>query len=114
MTLTLPLAPSLNHYWRRVGNRTLLSRDGRAFRSACELAAIAQRPTLLDGPVSITGTVYMARLGCDLDNRIKPILDALQGICYADDGQVAEIHLRKDLDRANPRVVLTIEPMEIA
>jgi len=32
MMLTLPYPPSINHYWRRVGPRTLISREGRAFR----------------------------------------------------------------------------------
>ncbi len=30
--LELPYPPSVNHYWRRVGARTLISRGGRAFR----------------------------------------------------------------------------------
>ena len=30
MVLTLPYPPSINHYWRRVGPRTLISREGRA------------------------------------------------------------------------------------
>jgi crossover junction endodeoxyribonuclease RusA len=30
--LTLPYPPSVNHYWRRVGRRTLISREGRTFR----------------------------------------------------------------------------------
>ncbi len=30
--LTLPYPPSVNHYWRRVGSKTLVSRAGRRFR----------------------------------------------------------------------------------
>jgi crossover junction endodeoxyribonuclease RusA len=108
--LTLPLPPTMNSYWRAVGRRVLISAKGRAFRKACQCAAIAQRPVLLDGDVAVRGTVYLHRRGCDLDNRIKPLLDALQGIAYANDGQVAEIHLRRALDPRNPRVVVTIEP----
>ena len=47
----LPYPPSVNHYWRRVGARTLISRGGRAFRQAvCSLlAARGMRP--LSGPL---------------------------------------------------------------
>ncbi len=114
MTLTLPLPPSMNHYWRHVGRKVLVSADGRKYRTDCALRAVMQRPVLLECEVSVRGTVYMARAGCDLDNRVKPILDALQGICYTNDSQVSEIHLTRSIDRANPRVEITIEPMETA
>ena len=38
MPLTLPYPPSVNHYWRRVGLHTLISREGRTFRqNVCAL-----------------------------------------------------------------------------
>ena len=38
MELTLPFPPSVNHYYRRVGPRTLISREGRTFRrNVCAL-----------------------------------------------------------------------------
>ena len=36
--LVLPYPPSINHYWRRVGCRTLISLEGRTFRrNVCAL-----------------------------------------------------------------------------
>lgn len=32
----------------------------------------------------------------DLDNYVKLVLDALNGLCYVDDGQVVEIHASKN------------------
>lgn len=116
MTLTLPLPPSANHYWRSIvvknRVRVLVSKDGRAFRKHCALVAMAHRVNRLDGEVEVTGTVYMARRGCDLDNRVKPLLDALKGVCWNDDVQVAAIRFTRDLDRDNPRVELTITAIE--
>ena len=41
VVITLPYPPSVNHYWRRVGPRTLISREGRAFRKdVCALLAL--------------------------------------------------------------------------
>ncbi len=38
LTLSLPYPPSINHYWRHVGFRTLISREGRTFRkNVCAL-----------------------------------------------------------------------------
>jgi Holliday junction resolvase RusA-like endonuclease len=44
--LKLPYPPSINHYWRRVGTRTLISRKGRRFRERVTaiLAALHVRP----------------------------------------------------------------------
>ena len=54
----LPYPPSVNHYWRRVGARTLISRTGRAFRaSVCSLLA-ARRVEPLDGPLIVQIDVY--------------------------------------------------------
>ena len=42
MILTLPYPPSVNHYYRRVGPRTLISREGREYRTqVCGLLAPA-------------------------------------------------------------------------
>jgi len=98
--LTLPYPPSVNHYWRRVGARTLISREGRAFRrNVCALLA----PRLCsgqagDGPRKppAGGRIALAmdafppdRRRRDLDNIQKPVADALQhaGI-YEDDSQI--------------------------
>jgi Holliday junction resolvase RusA-like endonuclease len=59
--------------------------------------------------VSITLKVYRARKSGDLDNRIKPLLDALQGVAFYDDKQVIEIHAFRFDDKHNPRVEVTIE-----
>lgn len=106
--LTLPLPPTANSYYRRVGRKTLISADGRAFRRKCGLLAAAQVRQPLEGPVEISGTIYMARRGCDLDNRIKPLLDGIEGHAFANDRQVVRLDLRKDLDHDNPRAELKI------
>lgn len=44
----------------------------------------------------------------DLDNCAKAILDGLNRIAWADDGQVAELHVRK-VWGPEPRTVVTVE-----
>lgn len=106
--LTLPLPPTANKYYRRVGRKTLISRDGRAFKQRCGILTAGQTKQPIEGPIEISGTIYMARRGCDLDNRIKPLLDGMEGWAYVNDRQVVRLDLRKDLDRENPRAEVEI------
>jgi Holliday junction resolvase RusA-like endonuclease len=47
----------------------------------------------------------------DLQNLPKTTMDALNDVVYVDDSQIHEMHIRKRLDRNNPRVTITIEEM---
>lgn len=61
-------------------------------------------------------TYYFKRGSLDVDNMPKPILDALNGLVYADDSQVTDLVCRKrdrnrDLQFENPSPVL-LESLE--
>jgi len=45
LKVELPYPPSINHYWRRVGPKTLISREGRLFRAS--VVAIRERNACL-------------------------------------------------------------------
>lgn len=78
--------------------------------------------TKLDGPVSLS--VYFCfkmpkRLKGkpephivvpDLDNLVKTVKDALNGLAYWDDAQVTDIHAFKRYTTGKPRTEITIEP----
>lgn len=88
----LPYPPSVNHYWRRVGRATLISREGRRFRKAV-CSALAARPGRnppLAGRLAVFVTVCPPdRRRRDLDNVQKALLDALEhGGVYRDDAQI--------------------------
>lgn len=46
----------------------------------------------------------------DIDNIVKSILDALNGVAYRDDTQVVELHVRKQYGE-RPRVEVLIQPV---
>ena len=95
--LELPYPPSVNHYWRRVGARTLISRGGRAFRTAvCSILA-ARGVTPLTGPLLVEIDIFPPdRRRRDIDNCLKSLLDALQcGGAYLDDSQIVQLHIEK-------------------
>ncbi len=97
LDLELPYPPSVNHYWRRVGHRTLISRGGRAFRRAVQVALAARGVQPLAGRLAITIDVHPPdRRRRDLDNALKALLDALEhGGSYSDDAQIDDLRVRR-------------------
>ena len=109
-TVTLPLGPSANRYWRKFKNRMVISAEAVAYKREVAVLAQAAALPLLEGDIAITLDVYRRQRSGDLDNRIKVTLDALQGIAYTDDKQIVEIHARRFDDKKNPRVEVAISP----
>ena len=100
LILDLPYPPSVNHYWRRVGNKTLLSAEGRRYRQEvlhalcgiCPLVAFAPSARL-HVQISLSPPDHRRR---DLDNTLKAMLDALQHAnVYADDSQIDRIDITR-------------------
>lgn len=50
----------------------------------------------------------------DIDNCLKSISDALNGMLYDDDHQIDEIYAYRDYDRHEPRAVVTVRRLSIA
>lgn len=110
--ITLDYPPSSNRYWRVYNNHVVRSTAATAYidhvGSICALAGIQP----LDGDVAVTLRVYRPMRRGDLDNRIKIVLDALQGFAYMNDEQVVAIHATRHDDKVNPRVELEIARLE--
>lgn len=104
--IDLPLPPSANVYWRMMRGRTVVSPQVRDYRVVVAHRCATMTP--LAGRVRLTLHVFMGRRTGDLSNRLKVLEDALQGYAYTDDGQVAEIHMYKHYDKANPRVEVDV------
>jgi Holliday junction resolvase RusA-like endonuclease len=64
------------------------------------------------GDVAICATFYYGtRRKFDLDNANKLWADALSGIVYVDDNQIASLLLRRRYDKENPRIeIIVSEP----
>lgn len=109
LTITLPFPPSVNTYYRHVGFRTLISREGRAYRrKVCAILRQAGvRP--LDGRLEVTVVVHPPDLRRrDADNLLKCLLDSMQhGGAYVDDSQIRRLHVEMD-DRAVPGGQVTV------
>lgn len=108
IALTLPPPVLANRYWRKFKNRMVISAEAKAYKAHVALLARTSGAVLLTGDISVRLDVYRGAKRGDLDNKIKVVLDALQGICYADDKQIVEIHALRFDDKKNPRVEVQI------
>lgn len=56
---------------------------------------------------------YRERKAGDLDNRLKVMVDALEGVAFDNDSQIAQIEARyDDTEPGNPRMVVEVVPLE--
>ena len=97
VTLALPWPPSVNHYYRHVGPRVLISKDGRRYREA--VAAVARRagnPTFSE-PVEVALDLHPPdNRRRDADNSLKSCLDALTcARVYEDDSLIQRLTVTK-------------------
>ena len=90
--------------------------------SAFKKALGYQARTAMRGKEILTGAVKMkitfykrrkisSRQFGDVDNLMKAVLDALNGVCYVDDSQVTELYgVKKFSDK--PKIVIQIEEVK--
>jgi crossover junction endodeoxyribonuclease RusA len=109
LTLTLPYPPSANRYWRNYRGITVTSEEARAYKQEVGYRARTAGLTPLQGDVILRLDIYRPRKVGDLDNRIKLLIDSLNGFAWGDDSQIVEIHARRFDDKKQPRVDVTIE-----
>lgn len=100
--MMLPYPPSGNRYWRHFRGRTVRSSDAGLYRVAVRNLARSEglKESLL-GPIRVCATLHprltkkgeASKTRLDLDNCVKVLLDALQGIAYDNDRQVEDLRI---------------------
>jgi crossover junction endodeoxyribonuclease RusA len=112
MNIVLPFPPSANRYYRNFRGRVVKSKAALDYQRAVGCLATGDAsngfPTLLTGAVGLQLNFYRPQRRGDLDNRLKVLVDALQGILYSDDKQIVELHAYLHDDKISPRVEITI------
>lgn len=111
MIFMLPYPPSNNRYYRHVRGRVLLSKEGRAYRTAAMAAANGRAELPLTGLLRVVLNVFPpTRWGQDLDNIPKAICDALQAAgVIENDRQINELHVFRKPKQESPCVMVGIE-----
>ena len=119
LTVSLPVPPSINHQYATVNGRRVLSSAGRAYKiqvgQQVWLALVQSQARLLlqdrlqSGPLVISIRFFFASsLRRDLDGGLKITQDAVCEGLGINDNRIVETHLYKHVDKANPRIELSL------
>ncbi len=116
LTVELPYPPSVNRYYRHVGFKTLISREGRAYRNlVCALLRRAGvRP--MDGTVAVGIDLYPPDCRTrDADNAQKALLDSMQhGGVYRNDSQVKKLlTIMRDMVVPGGKAIVCVVPLDL-
>ena len=110
--IALPYPPSINHYWRNVQGRTLISKRGREYREQVRRLVLAFGGTASFGrlPLYVHMLAVMPdRRKRDLDNLTKAVLDALThaGV-WEDDSQINDLRITrsKQVEKGGSLIVM--------
>lgn len=97
--LYLPFPPTANTYIRHTSSgRHYMTAEGRAFRKIVLSAVRRSKARKVEGRLEVIVTLCPKnRKKGDIDNRIKPLLDAMQAAkCFDNDEQVDRLEVRRD------------------
>lgn len=113
--LEFPWPPSMNHQWRNVDGRAVLSAAARKWKATADAALMVQkRQRFGDARVQISIDLHAPnRRRYDIDNRIKMVLDSLQRThVLTDDSQVDVLIINRGEIRPDGMAVVTVEEIE--
>lgn len=104
-----PVGISVNHCWKRVGNRTYLEPGVRRYRDEVYLALRNER-SFNDGAVRLEiGMFPPDKRRRDIDNILKVVLDSLvHASLIEDDSQIMQLYVEKHPPVKDGRLELTV------
>lgn len=116
--LTVPFPPTLNHNVARNGKRYFRDKNYETFIELVGYEWRRVRPRIWNPQRRYAVDIrlfYDTKRRYDVDNRVKPLLDAFtKAGVWQDDSQVDEIRVvRGAIDKANPRSEIAIIPLEV-
>ena len=109
ITLTLPLAHSVNRLWRIAGKRMIKSSEYRAWLDEAGWMVKKQTRDTIDGKYAIHIKAYHTNKRRDLDNILKATSDLLVGLGMVDDSQCMALAAEWTEDNTAPMIVTLIE-----
>jgi Holliday junction resolvase RusA-like endonuclease len=107
LVLTLPVPGSANRLSRTGKGRVYKPKAEREYQASAGWA-MASCPRI-PGDVDVSVIWYRARKSGDVDNRLKPLLDALKDVAFGDDAAVARLAIERiDSPEVRPCMVVAI------
>jgi len=92
--------------------RTVLSKEGKKFKSGFKEAILEQNFVILQDKVKVDITLtFPDNRARDIDNYSKSLLDCLTGTIIKDDSQIYELHITKQIIKGESSTKLKIETL---
>jgi crossover junction endodeoxyribonuclease RusA len=113
--VSLPIAPVLlNHYYRHVGHRTLISAAGKRYRKDIATIIAASGALPMPGRLAVTIEVHPASSrSFDVDGVPKGLLDACTHAgLWPDDSLIDDLHVVRRGVVPGGRIVMTVRTIE--
>ncbi len=114
--LELPWPPSLNHYYRHVGPRVLISKKGRDYREAVAAKLASEDILRMHGKIALSLDAYPPdNRRRDVDNLLKCLLDSLTGCLVDDDSQIKRltVTMREPMHGTGGLIYLEAKPFTL-
>lgn len=111
--LVLPWPPSANRYWRHTGNRVLVSREAKAYKSLIKGYALLWRRKQLLGRISLHIQAFPPdKRARDIDNLLKISIDSLEGCgLFENDSQIDKICIERMPVREGGELLIWIDEL---
>lgn len=115
--LELPYPPTVNTYYRKVGNKMVISARGRQYKKDVERICMLSRVKKFTCErLEVFAIIYPpTRRKFDLDNCLKAMLDGMKGGgVYEDDEQIDGITIKRGpVDKNGPGAIVRIRPIDV-
>lgn len=109
ITLSLPLPPSVNGAWSNIpGKGRVRSAEYRRWHKLAFDELTVQKPGHIAGRFAVVINAGRIKRRCDIDNRIKPLLDLLSGSVTDDDAMCERVSAGWENDVPAERVVVIV------
>lgn len=90
-----------------------MTEEGQSIKEAYQWEAKAVWRVPLKEELEVTAVFYFGtHRRCDIDNFNKLWMDALTGIVYEDDSQIARLTLIRSYDKLSPRIEVTVSVLQ--
>ena len=109
------IPPSVNHYWKAKGKRRFLTKKAREWKELVRSIIKSKFPDhkLFTQRLTVKVTLCVRFRRGDIDNRLKAILDAFNGLVWVDDKQVDFLSIERRIEASEKTIVEVVEcPIE--
>ena len=116
MTLDIPLIPpSVNTCFRTYKGRVIKSKLYREFNKQMEIYFAEKKYEILEGDIKVDIVFYKTtKRKYDIDNRLKALLDSIEGTVFIDDCQITELTVKKHTDCTYNRTIVKIYKLGVS